>query len=384
MKTNLFVRLLLPFVFICVSAGILSAVIRKPHAEKKATPEIVLSGGTTLREISEKYGFERPVLKKTLGLRDKRDLDKSLAELGIPARQAEMRLRKAAAFQAEESSKDWRKILSKFPLWLVFLAAAFVRLRAGRVTPRARFALLAAAVLVFGVLFGPDPSPMGTVKDAIVLFGRERVIFPPRLIALGIFLISVVLANKFICAWGCQFGTLQELIFRLNRDASDKHGLVRQIKVPFAVSNGVRIVFFAAFTVAAFVWSTDIVKPIDPFGIFNPRALGAAGAVFIAALLVASIFIYRPWCHFFCPFGLVGWLFEKISVNHVKVDYGKCIACESCAKACPTNVMNAILKQNGTVPDCFSCGTCMNVCPVGAVSFRKGKREKPPEGKFAS
>jgi hypothetical protein len=79
--------------------------------------------------------------------------------------------------------------------------------------PRLRPGLYLAAVAVFGVILGSDPGPMGTVKDAIVLFGAKRVVFPPRMVALTLFLLMVLLANKFICAWGCQAGTLQDLIF---------------------------------------------------------------------------------------------------------------------------------------------------------------------------
>jgi polyferredoxin len=107
-----------------------------------------------------------------------------------------------------------------------------------------------------------------------------------------------------------------------------------------------------------------------------------AGGLFIGLILVLSLFVYRPWCLFFCPFGLVGWLAEKVSFFKIKVDYDKCISCRACSKACPSTVMDAILKQDRVIPDCFSCGTCMEICPVKAISFERGKRQKPPAGKF--
>jgi polyferredoxin len=225
---------------------------------------------------------------------------------------------------------------------------------------------------------------MGTVKDAIVLLGSRGVIFPPRLIAFGVFLLMVIIANKFICSWGCQLGTLQDTIFRLNRDKGDRKGVLRQVKVPFAVSNAVRVAFFITIAVFAFVWATDIVEGIDPFKVFKPRALAWLGGTFVGIVLIASLFVYRPWCHFFCPFGLVGWAAERISLFKVHVDYDKCIACGSCEKACPSTVMGAILRRDRTIPDCFSCGTCMEVCPAGAISFGTGGRSKPPAGKFAA
>ncbi|MHB0995435.1 MAG: hypothetical protein ACYC2I_03585 [Elusimicrobiales bacterium] len=71
-------------------------------------------------------------------------------------------------------------------------------------------------------------------------------------------------------------------------------------------------------------------------------------------LPAASLFIYRPWCHIFCPFGLAGWVAEKISVYRVRVDCGKCVA----------------------------CGDCLAACPSGAVAFSAVRRQLPPPGKF--
>jgi polyferredoxin len=126
----------------------------------------------------------------------------------------------------------------------------------------------------------------------------------------------------------------------------------------------------------------DFIEFIDPFKTYNPGKIALASGIFIGALTVASLFVYRPWCHFFCPFGLVGWIVEKKSLFKVKVDYDTCTACEACAQACPSTVMNAILKQNRVTPDCFSCATCIETCPTDSIHFATGKRSKPPAGKF--
>jgi polyferredoxin len=185
-----------------------------------------------------------------------------------------------------------------------------------------------------------------------------------------VFLPMVIVANKFICSWGCQLGTLQDAIFRLNRDKQDRKGLIRQFKVPFVISNSVRVAFFTAIVAFAFFWATDIVEGIDPFKTFQPQALGWAGAAFVGAMLVLSLFTWRPWCHFLCPFGLVGWATEKISWFKVHVDYDKCIACGACAKACPSTVMGAILKRdrmylssaNETVPGTYLSSCITSTC----------------------
>jgi polyferredoxin len=223
---------------------------------------------------------------------------------------------------------------------------------------------------------------MGTVKDAIALFGKSGAVFPPRMIALTIFLLMVFTANKFICSWGCQFGAFQDFIFRLNRDGKDRKGIIRQVKPPFVLTNAVRIAFFAAFILAAFLWGADLIEPVDPFRTFAPAKLALLGILSVALLSVLSLLIYRPWCHFFCPFGLVGWVIEKKSWFKINVNYETCIACEACAQACPSTVMNTILKQEHVTADCFSCGTCIETCPTQSIRFESGRRNKPPEGKF--
>ena len=369
--------------FILVSASAVSS--RLWAGKEEFQPEnitVTVSEGMTVAEFGKKHDLDRQVLKKVFNLTSPDDFTKQVADFGMNEELLDKRVNQAQAIQAEHESRNWFKISLKGLLWVIFLLAVFNLIRKGRITARNRKWIYMAAACVFGIILGSDPSPMGTVKDAIVLLGSKGVIFPPRLIAFGIFLLMVILANKFICSWGCQIGTLQDLIFRLNRDRKDSKGLFGQIKIPFIVSNSIRILFFLVLILVAFFRSADIIRAIDPFKIFKPQVIGMAGGLFIGLILVLSLFVYRPWCHFFCPFGLVGWLGEKASFFKIKVDYDKCISCRACSKACPSTVMDAILKQDRVIPDCFSCGTCMELCPVNAISFERGKRQIPPAGKF--
>ena len=344
---------------------------------------LILEETMTVGQFASRNELPSPLVKKVFGLQSPQDKQKLVTSFGMSTTKILSKAEGLLALRAEHGSKNWVKIRVKFSLWLVFLATVLVLMRKGWITARLRRGLLLAAVVLFGVILGSDPSPMGTVKDAVVLFGSKGVIFRPRLIAFGAFLLLVIVANKFICSWGCQLGTLQDLIFRLNRDKNDRKGLFHQFKVPFVLSNGVRIAFFAALTTVAFIWATDIVEGIDPFKVFKPQVLGVAGAVFVSAILVLSLFTYRPWCHFFCPFGLAGWVAEKISLFKIHVDYDKCIACGTCEKTCPSTVMGAILKRDRVIPDCFACGTCIESCPAQAIAFKTGRRNRPPEVKFA-
>jgi polyferredoxin len=354
----------------------------KPETLPKSN-ELKITEEMTLNDFGQANSLPNPIMKEIFGLKTREDLEKKISEYGT-VEQIKNLVIKKMALTAEHQSKNWIKILIKFLLWFAFMISVFTAFRKRKLSPLLRNSILFISVLIFGVIMGSDPSPMGTVKDAIYLYGSAHAVFPPRMIALTVFLAIVFIANKYICAWGCQIGVLQDLIFRLNQTEKRKAIIGQQIKVPFAFSNGVRVVLLGLFTIFAFIWGADIIDPFDPFKIYKPVNLTLSGIIFIGILLIMSLFIYRPWCHFFCPFGLVGWLVEKVSWIRISVDYQTCIACQKCAAACPTNVMGAILKQDRkSIPDCFACYTCRDVCPTESILFSKRKRTFPPAGHFA-
>jgi ferredoxin len=374
------------FIFIIVLVVGLSTISNRIWSDKpeqlQEAKELIIEKEMTLTQFGQANELPNTVLKEIFDLKEKSDLEKKISEYGNSGQIASM-VKKKLALVSEHASKNWIKIPIKFVLWILFLSTIFILLKNRKVTSGLRNGMLFLAIFVFGVAMGPDPSPMGTVKDAIHLYGTIHVIFLPRMIALLIFLAIVFLVNKYICAWGCQAGTLQDLIFHINQTDKRKAIVGRQIKLPFALTNTIRFTFLCVFTLVVFSWGIDIIEPVDPFKIYKPTYFGLIGGIFVGTLLLASLFIYRPWCHLFCPFGLVGWLFEKISFVKISVNYETCIACQKCATACPSTVMGAILRRNKkTIPDCFACYTCREVCPTDSISFSTRKRTLPPADYF--
>lgn len=344
--------------------------------------ELTITPGMTVAEFGRANNLPNPVLKQTFDLKVRSDLDRKLDEYGNSGQIVSLVVKKMA-LASEHATKNWMKILVKFFLWFVFLSTVYILFKNRKVSSGLRKGVLFAAVLIFGIGLGSDPSPMGTVKDAIFLYAKAQAIFPPRMIALTVFLVLVFLANKYICSWGCQVGTLQDLVYRINQTDKLEAVLGRQIKLPFVLTNTVRIAILCVFTAIAFLWGYDMIEPIDFFKVYKPKHLGLIGGFFTGILLLASLFVYRPWCHLICPFGLVGWLVEKISRVKISVDYETCIACQKCAVACPSTVMAAILRRDKKViPDCFACYTCRDVCPTESIRFSARKRTIPPKDHF--
>jgi ferredoxin len=70
-----------------------------------------------------------------------------------------------------------------------------------------------------------------------------------------------------------------------------------------------------------------------------------------------SIFIYRPYCRFFCPFGALAFLFGKVSPLKIRrTPY--CTECGICEKICPT-LEGFDISEKG---ECYYCYRCIDFC----------------------
>ena len=87
--------------------------------------------------------------------------------------------------------------------------------------------------------------------------------------------------------------------------------------------------------------------------------------IILGATLLGSLFIERPWCKYFCPYGALLGVFNKFRIFKIKRSPSTCISCNKCTKACP---MNIDVAKQGTITDlqCISCFECTSqrVCPV--------------------
>jgi len=348
--------------------AIMLSLFRSAGAESRDQIVLRIDTAETISKIAADNGL--PVEKLLKGFKlNQNQSQMTLAEAGIQLDQAQKIIRRLKVLQATENAKNWKQIVSKFGLWILVLTAATLLLIRKKVTTRMRIFWLAGSTLLFGFVYGSDPNPMGTVKDAIVLLGKEGVVFPPRLIAAAVFLLMVFISNKAICGWGCHFGALQDLLHFVQ---------FKKFKLPFWITNGIRLAVFLSIVLLAFAWGLDWVGEIDPFKLFNVSnwVLGLAGLIFTAAIMLLSLFFYRPWCQLFCPFGLAGWLAEQVSLLRPRIDRKGCLKCQKCVKVCPTQAMDGIYHDRKFRADCFACGECIGQCPAQVINWKLKTSDK--------
>lgn len=257
-------------------------------------------------------------------------------------------------------------------LCAAWVLTAVVLLHRGRMTAAAKCSLLIAAVAVFGFAFGKTANPMvAMVKAAKAVAGISSSLTAWLLVAVIFCLLSVVGA-KAVCGWACPFGALQELFFKIPLLSRWK----KKHPVPFLLTNTIRIGLFVVFVAA--LWynlfglsarGRAIYHFMNPFQLFALQFPLVPIGLYIALALGLSIIVYRPHCYLVCPFGLLSWVLERISLYRVRIDRNVCTGCGACIIACPGPAMQGLYEDRRLAPDCFSCGECLRVCPVGALTY---------------
>lgn len=321
---------------------------------KELASYLDLKPGAIKNRISSDFDIKREIYGST-----------RFSELGLSQKDIQQFSRRQ-----QSVNSPWIFIL-KIAIWVLILAFVLryiLTLRNRERIHRIRVIVLAAVFLIFGFLWTASPNPMESVVQLVKSLAGLQ---PKYHFALGVFLIFAVLSvigPKFLCSWGCPLGALQETVFNLPVLRKKK------LQTPFLPSMIVRAVLFIVFLLGIFVFDggRSIFRHVNYFRVFTPPDLVPVALYTLPVLFILSFFMFRPFCHWICPFGFISWFLEKVSLNRIVVDKKTCIDCKLCVKACPTKAMGGILDEKNRLAqaDCWSCGKCVSECPKDSITFK--------------
>lgn len=228
---------------------------------------------------------------------------------------------------------------------------------------------------------------------------------------LGSLMLFGVVLGRLVCGFLCPFGLVQDLLNKIPHPRRKKfsgatpgHDQERSSPILTKVDHAARyvkyaVLLFLVILLPAFAPNTDGVfypwfcKYVCPAGtleggiplvLLRKELRSLAGALFdwklfvLAAILIWSVFVPRPFCRYFCPLGAFYSLFNKFSLYQMKVDASRCISCHACESVCPMHVK---VPNHIDSLECIRCGRCKAVCPTGAIhsGFHLTSRNVPAE-----
>ena len=168
---------------------------------------------------------------------------------------------------------------------------------------------------------------VGSVQNvSLALFNNSYSIPLTALLFFIIPLVFALLYGRVFCAGVCPLGAIQELTG------------FRPVKLPKAVESvmaAVPFIYLAIAVLFAALESQFIICRYDPFvGIFRLDAPYTM-IVFGVLLLLAGIFINRPYCRYLCPYGVLLNIFSRFSRRHLTITPAECTNCRLCEDSCP-------------------------------------------------
>jgi polyferredoxin len=196
-------------------------------------------------------------------------------------------------------------------------------------------------------------------------------------------IVGFVLAFLFgpvFCGWVCPLGTFQEWLGKVGRKLFGKRRYNHFISEK--VDNVLRYLRYLVLGWVVYVTAvtgTLIFANYDPyFALFNfwTSEVAVGGLVVLGIIIIASIFIERPWCKYACPYGAVLGISNIFRIFKIRRYEATCNLDHACDITCPMNIK---VSEKHIVRDhqCISCLECTSEahCPfAGTVEFSAGSK----------
>ncbi|HBE03641.1 MAG: hypothetical protein A2096_05790 [Spirochaetes bacterium GWF1_41_5] len=176
-------------------------------------------------------------------------------------------------------------------------------------------------------------------------------------VGLGIFLIFTLIAGRVFCGYVCPIGALQEILYLIRS---------KKIKTQNHIAPLIfRLLFFIAMIASAALFSAELLSFTGVKQFFKLEYTSLYFYVFLF-LMILSVFLYRVFCRFLCPFGLLLSLSSFKSLFKIQRNTN-CNNCTICEKACPTG--ETVPRSLGM--ECYMCNKCIDVCRVSGIDYDK-------------
>jgi len=231
--------------------------------------------------------------------------------------------------------------------------------------------------------------PMGGLESLykFIVTGGKYVphVHLSNMIVLVAALVTALLARNGFCGWICPFGFIQDMVSSISAIIQKRvPGLRKGVKALKKQGAGLavldRYLRFLKYGVLAWAvlgaaaYGFMVFRDYDPWAaLWNLLELSLTfGTIVLAIVLIASLFVERPWCRYACPLGAATGLVGALSPLYLKRETAACTSCGICTKACPVGLpvhTAATIKH----VDCMGCLECVGECPrEGALGFKLG------------
>ncbi|MFX1366633.1 MAG: 4Fe-4S binding protein [Promethearchaeota archaeon] len=230
------------------------------------------------------------------------------------------------------------------------------------------------------------PITFNWMSPVLIIMGGFEGYITISFIVFATWFISSLFFGRSFCAYGCQWGAIQEVLGDTIPKKLDQAKKRKRRKIKYIVFI-VWIIFIALGPIFnlgyQYGFNPFYPTPEDPTGIisWNEFAIGMLifyfGIIGSVAILFTLVGGKRSFCNYACPMGVLGVIGTKIKNTlkypslHLEVNTESCTQCKQCSKACEMGLDVNEMVQSGDMydPDCILCGNCVSTCPQNVINY---------------
>ncbi len=197
---------------------------------------------------------------------------------------------------------------------------------------RGLFWLMLFSLGYFGFYKEGCVCPIGSIQNVALSLFSSNYAAPITVVIFFILpLVFALFFGRVFCASVCALGAIQDLV------------ILKPIQLPRKLTIALSMIPYVYIGTAILFAATNtgfIICRYDPFiGFF--RLNGNAPYLYLGAgFLLSGMFIARPYCRFFCPYGVLLGLMSRFARWHLTITPTECVDCRLCEASCPFDYIN--------------------------------------------
>jgi len=187
-----------------------------------------------------------------------------------------------------------------------------------------------ACLVWFGFVRKGCFCPIGAIQNVAVAIGQGGGLAWSMAAFIALPLLFALFFGRVFCASVCPLGVLQEIF------------IIRPQRVPRVLDVPLRLIplgVLAFGMVCALNGAGYLICRTDPFvGFFRKSAPLSLLLVGTAVLLLGMV-VARPYCRYFCPYGVLLEWCSRLAWKPVRITPKDCVNCRLCVGVCPVDAI---------------------------------------------